>query len=128
MVTTLHQYISAAHFAKKCGVQTRCINQRARQGFIDAIKADGFWFVNTETTPITQHRKRNAKPAFRTPTTPTYAGNLKNLRRIPTIAQQHHMLPNHIYEAVILGKLDAIIIGNIPYIDITNPNLRQFLH
>jgi hypothetical protein len=128
MVTTLTHYISANHFAALCGVQTRCINQRAREGFIDAIKADGFWFINTETTPVTGHRTRNQRPAFKTPTNPPYNGDLKNLRRIPTIAQKHHMLPNRIYEAIILGHLDAIVLGNIPYVDITNPKLHHFTH
>lgn len=135
MVHILKHYVPVDEYAKLCGVIMQTINDRIKSNYISVFAIGNFRFVDVlSDPPVRFFRGRKAKRFLPIPDAYKYSeGEAKpsvivsnNLKIVSQIAVKLKQTPHTIYEQIILGKVEAIVIGGEVFLDTYRYPIQSF--
>ena len=121
-MTLLEDFVSAEEYARLCGVPTATAYDRVKKGHVCGITVCKKHFVDISKSPPQKRVNPNKKPLVPRPVLPPGIV-LNDLVTVKHYARGKQMRCDSLYERIILGKLDAIVIGNCIFVNRNDPNL-----
>lgn len=112
----LTNFLSVRQYARLCGVPNRTIYDRVYNKTVSAVKVCGYYFIDVEKSPPEKrvdHRKKHLLVKAVLPPDIDY----QNLITVKQFVNRKKMRSDSIYESVILGTLNAVIIGDMVFVD-----------
>jgi hypothetical protein len=104
-------YIARDEAALRKKVQVRTINDQVTRNSIPYIRVDGHVYIKDLTVAAS----------------PPPNVSLRDFVWVPNYARKHHMIPERLYEEIIIGKVTGVVLVNHVYVIASDPELHSFL-
>jgi len=115
-VIKLENFVSVKEYARLCGVPTRTIHYRVKKRTVSAIKLCGYSFIDVEKSPPEKRANYRQKQLLQKASLPPEVVAM-NLITVKEYAKRKKMRADRIYDSIINGKLEAIVIGETVFVD-----------
>lgn len=112
----LKNFLSVAEYAQRCGVPTRTIHYRVKKRTVSSIKLCGYSFIDVEKSHPEKRADYRGKHLLQKASLPPEVAAL-NLITVKQYARSKKMRADRIYDSIITGKLQAIVIGDTVFVD-----------